>query len=250
MDDYRVKPLSDRQIRELAKYARKYCGVSDHRSVDILACLAQRTIWTCRGVEQLNFQVRPDDEMGRSDGSTAYSSRIVTITIKQSIRDQARVGVGRARNTCAHEYGHGVMHHGPPLHRRFDHNVTPKWLLPFESAEHQAKVFAPSFLVNDAFASTLKNAEELAIESGVSLESAEIYFNYLNEDRSRAENAERMQQIARNFRDSTTPPKNQLTYSDKTCPSCGQQTLIPIGIKFLCHTCENVIDRFPDGDAG
>jgi len=38
------------------------------------------------------------------------------------------------------------------LPRRTVGNVTPKWIPAFQSAEHQAKVFAPALLVNDAIA--------------------------------------------------------------------------------------------------
>ena len=38
-DDYRVKARSDLEVRELAKKMRTFFGVSEHRHVDILACL-------------------------------------------------------------------------------------------------------------------------------------------------------------------------------------------------------------------
>jgi hypothetical protein len=146
---------------------RAYYGVADHVHIDILDCLKRGTIWTVNGPRKLNFLVRSDDEMGRSDASTISSKDVVTIAVKESVRCANFVGVGRARNTLAHELGHGVMHEGPPMHRRSDVNVSPTWLQPFESAEHQARVFAPAFLINDTVANTLESAEELSITFGL-----------------------------------------------------------------------------------
>jgi hypothetical protein len=75
-------------------------------------------------------------------------------------------------------------------------NVTPKWLQPFESAEHQVKVFAPAFLTNDVIAETLSSAEEISIEFGISLESAKIYFEELTSLRDRELAAENLRRIA------------------------------------------------------
>src|ERR1700730_10726593 len=161
-DDYRVKSLSNQKIRQFARKLRAYYGVADHVHVDVLDCLKRGTIWTVRGPRRLNFLVRPDDEMGRSDGSTISSKDAVTIAVKESVRADGFMGVGRARNTLAHELGHGVMHEGAQMHRRSDGNVAPIWLQPYESAEHQARVFAPAFLINDAMANTLASAEEIS----------------------------------------------------------------------------------------
>jgi hypothetical protein len=172
-DDYRVKPRSNQEVRQLAKKLRAYYGVTNDVYVDVLNCLKRDRIWTVRGVRRLNFFVRPDSEMGRSEGSTISSKDIVTIAVKESVRDAAFVGVGRARNTLAHELGHAVIHEGAPMHRRSDGNTKLNWLQPFESAEHQAKVFAPAFLVDDAVAGTLGSAEEVSLKFGMSLESAD-----------------------------------------------------------------------------
>src|SRR5579862_8649041 len=109
-DDYRVKSRSDLEIRQLAKRARDFFGVSKHPRVDVLACLKGKTVWTVSGEKGLNFQTPPDTEMGAKDGSTSFGKRIVTIAIKQSVCQTALIGDGRSRNTLAHELGHAVMH--------------------------------------------------------------------------------------------------------------------------------------------
>jgi Zn-dependent peptidase ImmA (M78 family) len=204
-------------------------------------------------VQVLNFQVRPDNEMGGNDGSTTFGKGVVTISVKQSVREAALMGDGRSRNTLAHELGHGVMHYGPEMFRRINGNVTPKYLKPYESAEHQAKVFAPAFLINDSLVAKLNSAEELSIQFGMSLESAEISYKALTEQRERAKNAERVQrladQLAADFRASNPFNASKKTrYIQEMCTSCHQHTVLPVGIKFLCESCGAVMDRFQDGD--
>jgi len=123
---------------------------------------------------------------------------------------------------------------------------------PFESAEHQAKVFAPAFLIDDVVAGTLDSAEEISVRFGISSESADIYFKELTEQRERAKNAERVlraaQELASDFSESLKPSPSAVRYIEDVCTSCHCQTVLPIGIKFMCTTCNNVSDRFQDGD--
>jgi hypothetical protein len=207
-----------------------------------------------RGEERLNFQPRPDSEMGRDDGATTYSKGIVTIAVKESVRDAAIVGDGRSRNTFAHEFGHAVMHNGPPLFRRALGNITPKYLRPYESAEHQAKVFAPAFLIHDSIAHALNNAEEISIEFGISLESATIYFDALLEQRERSKNAEKVlrlaQELAVDLQAPTSANSLKMKYISEPCSVCSHPMVFPIGVKFMCHNCKTVFDRFQDGDPG
>jgi hypothetical protein len=249
-DDYQVKPRSNSEVRRLAKRARAFFNVPDHRHVDVIACLKRPTIWTVTGEKRLNFQVRSNSEMGRSDGQTSYGNGIVTVAVKQSVYSAAVVGDGRARQTHAHELGHAVMHDGPNMARRELGNVTPNWLAsePFKSAEHQAKIFAPNFLINDPVAQTLTSAEAISIEFGISLESARIYFDEMMKERDRPKEAERMLHIADEFRKSVLHNTQEMNYIDEICEHCGKKMLIPLGVRYLCHTCGDVSDRFQDGD--
>lgn len=218
----------------------------------MLACLASKSIWTVNGKQRLNFQVRPDVEMGTADGMTSHGKDVVTIAIKQSVRDAAFMGDGRARNTLAHELGHAVMHNGIEMPRRALGNITPKWLKskPFESAEHQVRVFAPAFLINDLIAETLRTADDISIEFGISSESANIYFEELTALRGRDVVAEKIRSIAEEFRESVKPVASKLHFINDACTVCGRQTVFPVGAKFMCQTCDNVTDRFQDGDRG
>ncbi|MGP0058652.1 MAG: ImmA/IrrE family metallo-endopeptidase [Beijerinckiaceae bacterium] len=249
-DDYKVKGRSDLEIRQLAKRTREFCGVAKDRRVDMIACLEREKIWTVKGIKRLHFEVRPDTEMGTADGMTSHSEGIVTIAVKQSVRDAAYMGDGRARNTLAHELGHLVMHDGAEMPRLATGNITPKWLKPFESAEHHVKVFAPAFLINDAIAETLSGAEEISIEFGISYESAKIYFKELTAFRGRERTAEKMRRLAEEFRESIAPRSRKLHFLNEACPVCGNRTLFPVDAKFMCQHCDTVFDRFQDGDPG
>ncbi len=249
-DDYRVPARSDADVHGLAKAARSFFGVADAGYVDVLACLAKERIWTVTGEKRLIFDIKSDADLGSADGLTSFAKDAITISVKRSVRYDAFMGVGRARNTLAHEIGHAVMHQGPPMARLALGNLTPKWLRPFESAEHQAKIFAPAFLINDTIARELGSAEEISVYFGISLESAEIYFKQIEDARNRQENVERVLRTAREFRARHTPDSSKVHYIDERCPACGEKTLFPVGTKFMCHTCDNVTDRFQDGDLG
>lgn len=247
-DDYPAKPLSNREVRSFAKRLRGYFGVAGERRVDVLSCAAKRKIWTIKGERRLDFQVLPDGNLGGDYGLTTYGQNTVTISIRQSVSTDALMGVGRARNTIAHEFGHAVMHDGPPMARRVLGNITPRWLKPFESAEHQAKVFAAAFLINDAIEDMPHTADEISIEFGISVESANIYLDKLVKERNRERDAERMLRIAADFRAATMPAPAKIPYLSAICPICSHQTIFPVGVKFLCQTCETIFDRFQDGD--
>src|SRR5690348_7693498 len=143
--DYRADPLKNSQVRYYAKKVRVFFGVADQSRVDVLDCAKRPSIWTVRGERPLKFEIRSDPEMGDDDGRTIFDNGSITIAVKRSVYHAAYLGDGRARNTIAHELGHAVLHDGPQMSRRAEGNATPGWLRPFESAEHQAKVFAPAF---------------------------------------------------------------------------------------------------------
>lgn len=248
--DYLVKARSNANIGQLANRLLEYFGMSNRDHVDVLACLKKGTIWTVRGEKRLEYKIRPDSEMGLDDAVTEYAKGIITIAVKRSVHDDARIGDGRARNTLAHELGHAVMHDGVPKARQTGAagSTRPKWIKAFESTERQATVFGVKFLINDAVADTLPNTEEISVRFGVSYQCAEIYFKELTERRNRAASAKRIAQIAAAFC-APVPDPGPPKYMIERCTSCGQQTLYPSGSKFICATCRGAVDRFQDGDS-
>jgi hypothetical protein len=157
-----------------------------------------------------------------------------------------------ALSAWAHELGHAVMHNGVEMPRRALGNITAKWLKskPFESAEHQVRVFAPAFLINDLIAETLRSADDISIEFGISSESAKIYFEELTALRDHDLAAEKIRRIAEQFRESVKPVTSKLHFINDACTVCGSQTVFPVGSKFMCQSCNNVSNRFQDGDRG
>lgn len=248
--DYQTKPLSDEDIRKLAKRLRRYFNVPAGARVDVRACLKKGKIWTVRGEQRLDYFVRPDSDMGDDDAVTSYSKGVVTIAAKESVDWDAEVGVGRARMTLVHELGHAVMHDSAPKARKTGATgkTTPNWMKPFESAEHQAKVFAPAFLIDTEAADKLPNANAISIQFGVSRESARICFENFEIERNRAKAAERVARMAAAF-GTPVPDPGPPKYMAERCTSCGQQTLYPSGSKFNCATCSGAVDRFQDGDS-
>lgn len=250
-DDFRVKSRRNDEVHRLAKGARQFFGVANERHVDILSCLQQSSIWTVLGPRRLKYEVLPDAEMGSNYGLTTFVGDTVLIQVRKSVDGQAFFGEGRARNTLSHELGHGVLGHDKaPMARGLLGNTTRKWLAPFESAEHQVKVFAPAFLINDDFARTMQCAEEISAAFGISLESARIYFEKIREERDRAKNSELIASKAREFRESVfAPPSQTVSFIQDLCTLCQQPKLFPVGNKYMCQNCNAVFDRFQDGDS-
>lgn len=248
-DDYIVDQRSDAQIRSIAKRARSSFAVVTEDRVDLLACLKKISINTEYGDKALKFERRADSEMPAAEGMTIFSPREVTIVLPERTISALKFGQGRARNTVAHEIGHAVMHQGPPLHRGAVSKEKFKWLPPYRSAEHQAKVFASAFLVDDGIALKLADEIEIAIRFGISEESAQIYLNELRKP-------ERRKLVAYQFRDFSQTLGANDSRADGTihflleaCPNCGERTLFPVGTKFMCKSCDGVFDRFQDGDS-
>jgi IrrE N-terminal-like domain len=251
-DDWRVTGRSDEEVRAIAERTKSECGVARLRPVNVLRILKSGSIPTLYGRKKLVFNVVDDEDLGTIDGKTEFSSDTVTISIKRSVRDRAEMGVGRDRMTLAHELGHGVMHHGAP---KFRHAgaigaTTLSKVSAFESAEHQAKIFAAAFLIHDDAAATLASALDISLEFGVSLQAAEICFDRLAKAAEHAQSAERVQKINREIKAALLgqPKSKQMTYLDDICTSCRKATLVPIDNKVLCDTCGFVGDRYQDGD--
>lgn len=188
--------------------------------------------------------------MGPDDGLTTYDGNLIVIGVGRSVHYAAYMGDGKARNTFAHEFGHAVMHDGPPMSRRALGNAKFNFIKPFESAEHQAKVFAPAFLINDEIAERLGSAEEVSVEFGVSLESASIYFDQLTKLRNRDKSLENVRRMAEEVREILSPPApaSKTVFLAEPCSVCRNATLFPVGHKFMCQTCDTIFDRFQDGD--
>ena len=252
-DDYRVTPRQNIEVRKIAKKLRVYYGVDSQELVDVIECAERGSILTVDGEKPLKFEALNDADMGSDNGRTRFDGKTIIVSVRRAIRHSAYMGDGYARNTIGHELGHASMHYetltaGVAMARRVNGNKTPGWIKFYESAEHQAKVFAPAFFVNDNVAATLPSAEEISVRFGISQQSAEIYFAEMITEQERVRVAAKMRSFADEFGKKISDKPRVLRFINEPCLVCHSQTVIPINHKFMCQTCDAVYDRFQDGD--
>ncbi|MBN8955606.1 MAG: ImmA/IrrE family metallo-endopeptidase [Rhizobiales bacterium] len=235
-DDFAVSPLSNREIREYAFNTKRTYGAERRWPVNIVKCLQSGFIPTRFGKKILIYKVVDDKELGTKDARTDFEDGKVVITVKRSVHDKANWGDGRSRMTLAHELAHGVLHYGVTMYRSAGASGTTalSQINAARSAEHQAKVFASAFLIDDEVAATFDSAQEVSTEFLVSLEAAEICWSRVMEKKS---SKEYIRELNESFQADTQPVRHQFSYSEKACPECQNPTLIPIGVGLLCHTC-------------
>jgi Zn-dependent peptidase ImmA (M78 family) len=252
-DDFRVNRRSDHQVRDRAYNTKVAYKTAKRRPVNIIGCLQSGWVPTERGNKKLIFDVVDDAKLGGVDGQTEFKGDDVIVTVKRSVYETARVGDGRSRMTLAHELGHAVMHCGEAKHRgtgAFGATALSQ-ISPEESAEHQAKVFASAFLIDDKVAAELGDAVEVSVEFGVSLTAAKICLERLAYETERAESAARVLQMSEEVKIKLLGKTraDQPNYVDGMCLGCSSKTVIPIGNKLFCDTCGHISDQLPDGDS-
>ncbi|WP_027572221.1 ImmA/IrrE family metallo-endopeptidase [Bradyrhizobium sp. WSM1743] len=256
-DDYKVDGLSNAQVRALAKRSRAYLNLSDADFIDVLALEKIDQIWTVLGPKPFRLEVVSDSELPDDSGLTTFDGVHVLTRVRRGLRHDALLGHGYPRFTYAHELGHATLHpkhllQGASMPRRRQGNTRYNWIPSFQSAEHQAMVFAAAFLINDDTARNLATADEVAIRFGLSLEAARIYFEQLLEEIERPLSAERVRRMADEFKaivaDKDSPTRT-ISFLDDPCLACSQKQLFPVnGSRYMCRACDRVYDRYQDGD--
>ncbi len=256
-DDYKVDGLSNAQVRSLAKRSRAYLNLSDADFIDVLALEKVERIWTVLGPRPFRLEPVADAELPDDSGLTTFDGARIVSRIRRSLRRDALLGHGYSRFTFAHELGHATLHlrhlmQGASMPRRRQGNTKLSWIPSFQSAEHQAMVFAAAFLINDDTAKHLTTADEVAIRFGLSLESARIYFEQLLEETERPLSADRVRRMADEFKAliADRGSANQaISFLADPCVSCGKNELFPVnGSRYMCRACDRVYDRYQDGD--
>jgi IrrE N-terminal-like domain len=251
-DDYRVNPRSDAEVRDLARKARAEFGFANVSRLDPIECLKHHWIETVFGKKRLFFDARPDAELGEDDAFTSYDflpdgRPLVRVTVKESVYQQAWLGLGRARMTLAHELGHAIMHQGVRMARRSQGNFRYASIATYQSAEHHARVFAAALLIHLEIAEKLDSDEDISVEFGVSIEAANIYLQDRRTKATRIETGLRIRGFANALRESGSPSKT-VHFLDASCVVCSEKTLFAVGHKIMCRTCDTVFDRPQDGD--
>lgn len=256
-DDRRVTRRSNDECRRIANGTKSYYGIARVWPVNIGRILRTGKVLTLRGERPLIYECVEDAELGIKDARTEMIDGSIKITAKRTIDVLSSFGDGRSRMTLAHELGHAVMHatDGFVDHRAAGATgtTTLSRLSASESAEHQAKVFASAFLINDLRAAELESPMDIATEFIVSVSAAEILFERLQAKQERAAAAARVleanEKVKALLLDTEKKQKKQKKYLQSACPVCTQTTLFPLGIKVGCDTCSYTGDDPEKGDS-
>lgn len=250
--DYRVKRRSNDELRkDAATYKKRFIN-GDLLMVDIKAELESGWIETIVGRKRLHIELISDTAMGKDDASTESLIDRVIIRFKQSVSEKLYFGDGRARFTAAHELAHGRLNHSKAIMARGTgvsiSSPLVKLFEKSESAEHQANEWASHYLIDEKNIHFGMSVEDIAIKFGVSLTAATIRFNQLIQRRERPKLALKFAELSASLKSMESSCKNKICFLPDMCSACGNATLIPIGNKFMCQTCEAVTDNFQDGD--
>jgi hypothetical protein len=250
-DDRRVTRRSNDECRRIAQSTKAYFGIGRTWPVYVGRVLRSGKVLTLRGEKPLIHRVVDDQTLGIKDAKTELVDGAIVVTTKQAIDCLAAFGEGRARMTLAHELGHAVMHAmaGVVDHRSSGATgaTTVSKINAAESAEHQAKVFASAFLMDDARAAELATPLEIATEFLVSLSAAEICYERIQTERERAASAARVLEANSKFQALMHQTTKKNNYLQALCIACKCETLVPLGIKVVCETCGYVGDHPEDG---
>lgn len=252
-DDRRVARRSNDECRRLALNTKAYFKLGRTWPANIRRVLQSGSVLTVHGVRPLDYRVVDDRELGVIDAKTELIDGTIVITAKQSVDSETAFGVGRARMTLAHELAHAVMHAADGAVDNRTTGATGTTTLSAisaaESAEHQAKVFAAAFLIDDGRAAELASPLEIAEEFLVSLSAAEICYERIQLELERVAAAARVEQLNREFQVEVREKdkEKKKIYLDALCVSCKCQTLLPLGTKVGCSTCGYVGDHPEDG---
>lgn len=255
-DDYTVNPLKDSEVRDFAGKVRESLGWTDLDWVDPISLETATKIWTVRGGKPFKLEFVADDQLPGDAGLTTYDDARILVRIPRKIRHDALMGHGYPRFTMAHEIGHAVLHfdklvEGAALPRRLGGNAPRAWIPAASSAERQANVFGAALLINDATARLLPSPEEVAIQAGVSLMAAKIYFDQVQEKIARPASILRVQKKAAEHRAIMAQASREtpIAFANDPCTTCGQPTLFPVGQMHMCKSCNAISNRFQDGDS-
>lgn len=195
MEDYRVKGKSNEDLEKIAQLWRRAfqdAGLS-HLNVYDALCRVGAIFEDVKGLELI---VKSDAEMGEREAyATSPPPRIF---VKKAVPELVRRNDPRAQFTLLHEFAHILLHPGDqPKARIARGNITPGYIQPANSAEHQANYFAAAFQMprNELFG--LQSADEIQQKFGVSRRAAEIRFAQVIEPTVRRELPESVVRLKR-----------------------------------------------------
>lgn len=163
---YKVKPLSRKNIREIAKKIRKICGIKDKQEFPVVIFLE----FILEKFDYI-YDICPKSELQSEYAKTIPSQKVMKI--REDVYERAIQGVPRDIFTIAHEIGHAILHDDIQeiALARNDEKIKA-----FENPEWQANTFAGELIAPSDSVIGLK-IEEIANIYNCSLQVAEIQLN-------------------------------------------------------------------------
>lgn len=131
------------------------------------------------------LDVREMNEMKREYGNGTLAMTTPTsvrLELRDDVYEELHRHDGRARFTVAHELGHMFLHRSETGFARFDRSARMPL---YESSEWQADRFAAELLMPLSFATACSSAVEIKTMFGVSMQSAEIRWTEVDEERAK-----------------------------------------------------------------
>jgi hypothetical protein len=230
VDDFPVRQLMDEDVQKIAFAWRERLNLFFlGNTLDIVAlfeAVGSEVKWPIR------VEARPDSAMGRANAFVSKDRG--TVFFRKGLIDDAAQGDSEAVFDAVHELGHIILHRAEiPLARMASRNNQHKFLPPEESAEHQANVFARSFLMTDEEVERYPSADALAENCFTPLKQAVLRLEEYERTTGRRK---RKAEGSRAYSDDISKAK-LMGYEFAPCPECRNLTLIREGPCLVCVTC-------------
>lgn len=166
---YKTKPLSRKDIRDIAFVLRGIFGQGKNMNLDIIGVL-EAGMFNFFG-ETYELEIVDKNEMHEY---ALYLPDIKTIVIREDVYEQALEGNPRHRFTIAHEIGHAVLHNDIRKLARIEGKLPS--IKAYEDPEWQANEFAGELLAPAQLIANL-TVSEIVDQCGVSWSVASHRYN-------------------------------------------------------------------------
>lgn len=230
VDDFPVPHLPDDEVQKLAiawrtRLSQFFLG----------NCLDIKNLFYAAG-EAVGWSIivkaRPDSAMGRANAFVSNDRG--TVFVRESLIDAAARGDPEAVFDGTHELAHVILHRADvPLARMANRKNQHEFLQLEESAEHQANVFARSFLMTDEEVDRYPTADALSENCFTPLEQAQQRLEEYDRTTGRRIRKAKRDQAVR----SGIVEAKLKGYEAIPCSDCGNFTLLRSSTCLTCGTC-------------
>ena len=230
IDDFPVRHLQDDEVQKAAFAWRQKLN-----EFFLGNCLDIEGLFRAAGEAvgwSIKVESRPVSMMGRANAFVSPDRG--TVFVRQSLVDDAARGDPEAVFDATHELAHVILHRAEiPLARMADRKNQHQFLQPEESAEHQANVFARSFLMTDQEVALYPTADALSENCFTPLEQAQQRLKeYDRTARRRIRKVKRDLSVSNGIVEAKLQGYEAVRRSD-----CGNFTVLRTGTCLTCRTC-------------